>query len=136
LDGDLDEVDAFFDRAQVLKEFGVWQNGGRSSAPMRSSSGIARLNASGDREIARPRSPRRSLIGLISAVRWHSRMAHAMRRLNVLLLDGFNRHETHGGPARGLDEIDAENVDFYDESPHVRFTSIGVSRRKASGLSQ
>jgi hypothetical protein len=29
---------------------------------------------------------------------------HAMRRLDVLLLDGFNRHEAHGGPARGLDD--------------------------------
>jgi hypothetical protein len=29
---------------------------------------------------------------------------HAMGRLDVLLLNGFNWHEAHGGPARGLDD--------------------------------
>jgi hypothetical protein len=33
-------------------------------------------------------------------------------------------------------EIDTENVDFHDEPPHVRLTSVSVSRRVASGPSQ
>jgi hypothetical protein len=33
-------------------------------------------------------------------------------------------------------EVDAENVDFHDEPPHVKLTSRSVSRREASGPSQ
>ena len=29
-------------------------------------------------------------------------------------------------------EIDAENIDFHDEPPHVRLTSVGVSRMEVS----
>jgi hypothetical protein len=34
-----------------------------------------------------------------------------------------------------LGEIDAVNIDFHDEPPHVRLTSVSVSRREASGPS-
>jgi hypothetical protein len=57
VDGDLDEVDAFFDCAQVLKEFGQQRLAKRGEL---AGAGVQqywdpRLNASGDREIARSR---------------------------------------------------------------------------------
>lgn len=81
----------------------VWQNEVSSSALVRSNSGMTRLKASGEREIASPLAEQAAYLidQRRSVAQQYS--AHAVCRLDVLLLDRFDRHKAHRGSTGSLD---------------------------------